>query len=222
MKTFKNLIVNLFLFLTVSSCDKSTADAGLVGPQGAIGPQGAKGDAGAIGPQGVKGDAGAIGPQGAKGDPGVAGANGANGVTGATGATGAKGATGNSNVTQFKYGSVVYVGNEIAYDLAGFSENTILNSAIIVYVKYLNSTLWSTLPGYSFSGNQYRITINTRPDNSPNVPKLYIWRVSGTVNETFQETRILIIPNNTISGARKENINMTDYEAVKRYFKLKD
>ena len=66
-------------------------------PQGATGPQGAKGDTGATGPQGVQGIQGVQGPQGLKGekgDTGVQGPQGAKGDTGAQGPQGIKGEQG--------------------------------------------------------------------------------------------------------------------------------
>ena len=63
-------------------------------PQGATGPQGAKGDTGATGPQGVQGIQGVQGPQGLKGEKGDTGATGPKGDKGDTGAQGPQGIKG--------------------------------------------------------------------------------------------------------------------------------
>ena len=68
-------------------------------PQGATGPQGAKGDTGATGPQGVQGIQGVQGPQGLKGEKGDTGAQGPQGAKGDTGAQGPQGLKGEQGLT---------------------------------------------------------------------------------------------------------------------------
>ena len=63
-------------------------------PQGATGPQGAKGDTGATGPQGVQGIQGVQGPQGLKGEKGDKGDTGPQGAKGDTGTQGPQGIKG--------------------------------------------------------------------------------------------------------------------------------
>ncbi len=72
------------------------------------------------------------------------------------------------------------------------------------------------MPGFSSGGtNQYRTFLEG------NV--LSLSRVNASsASETFIRTRIVIIPANDLRTGRKAAIDYTDYEAVKKYYNLKD
>ena len=88
---------SLFIKLSATPGDWSTAipfgvgPEGPQGPQGAAGPQGATGATGATGPDGLQGATGATGPQGPTGDIGPAGPEGPQGAAGITGPQGPQG-----------------------------------------------------------------------------------------------------------------------------------
>jgi hypothetical protein len=79
---------NLYVYY---SSTWASANSGIQGPQGTIGPQGAQGSAG---PRGLKGDTGDIGPRGYTGETGAQGNIGPRGVKGDTGETGIQGPAG--------------------------------------------------------------------------------------------------------------------------------
>jgi hypothetical protein len=169
-----------------------------------------------------KGEKGDVGPTGTTGTAGVAGPTGA---TGAIGPIGATGATGNANVIQINYGSVTHTGSELFYNLTGMTEAQINNSAYFVYVKTsANATIWNQIPGIILlSGRRYDVTINTQPSGIAN-PRFYVSRESGSSsgNEVFTNTKILFIASNDIRNGRKAAVDFSDYEAVKKYYNLKD
>lgn len=158
-----------------------------------------------------KGPAGDVGPAG---PAGVAGPTGAIGPTGVTGATGA---TGNANVIQYTYSTARVTGSEIVYAITGITQTQLNNSMIFVYVQTsLNPTIWYALPGATSGGsNQYRVLFN------PTVLNVYINK-TGTAAETFNTTRILVLPANDLRTGRKAAVDFSDYEAVKKYYNLPD
>jgi hypothetical protein len=162
-----------------------------------------------------KGEKGEVGPIGATGS---VGATGATGATGAIGLTGVTGATGNANVIQINYGSKTHTGSDLSYPLTGVSQTQMNNSLFLTYVKPSGAINWYQIPGYTVGGTfQYRIYLSDAA-----TPLLYVSRVSGTGSDIFTATRILIIPANDIRTGRKAAIDYTDYEAVKKYYNLKD
>ena len=162
-----------------------------------------------------KGEKGDVGPAGTTG---AVGAVGATGAIGPTGVTGAVGATGNANVIQYTYATVRSAGSELMYAVTGITQTQLNNSLVFVYVlTTLNSTVWYALPGYTSGGsNQYRVYMNSNQLN------VYTSRSVGTSTESFNTTRILIIPANDLRTGRKAAVDYNDYEAVKKYYNLKD
>lgn len=175
-----------------------------------------KGPAGPIGPAGPQGN---NGQNGAAGLNGKDGQNGATGAIGPTGVAGANGKDGNANVIQYTYATArLATSGEIEYTVTGITQSQLNNSLVFVYViSSLNPTIWYALPGYSANGNnQYRVYMN------PNKLSVFLNRSSGTVTETFNSTRILVVPANDLRNGRKPAIDYSDYEAVKKYYNLKD
>jgi hypothetical protein len=157
--------------------------------------------------------------KGEKGDIGPAGATGAIGPTGVTGATGPAGATGNANVIQYTYTTARLASSgEISYAVTGITQTQLNNSLVFVYaLTTLNPTVWYALPGYTSGGsNQYRVYMNSTALN------VYITRSVGSTTETFNSVRILVIPANDLRTGRQAAVDYTDYEAVKKYYNLKD
>ncbi len=82
----------VWLFALFTACE--TADPGLVGPEGPVGPMGLEGPQGTTGPVGAQGPAGPSGAQGIQGQIGPVGAAGSEGPIGPTGPTGPTGPMG--------------------------------------------------------------------------------------------------------------------------------
>jgi hypothetical protein len=206
MKTITRLlglasIVAMFIFL--DACKAEKGDVGPIGPIGPIGATGAIGASGATGATGATGTAGATGAKGDKGDKGD------------TGATGATGATGNANVIQISYGSKTNTGGATTYTLTGVTAAQAAGAAILCYVDP-NNGLWYFMPGFSSGGtNQYRTFLEG------NILSLSRVNASSTL-ETFIRTRILVIPANDLRNGRRAAVDYTDYEAVKKYYNLRD
>ena len=208
------LTVAMFIFL-----DACKAEKGDLGPIGPIGPTGANGTNGAIGATG------AIGVTGTTGATGTAGATGVKGDKGDTGATGATGATGNANVIQVSYGSKTYTSGFLQYILpAAITKDIVEKSIVSAYVQTSagGSALWYNIPGATTGATYtYRLYSETFTTGLNN---MYIGRVNfaTTGNDTFTTTRILFIPASTLLNGRKAAVDLSDYEAVKKYYNLKD
>ncbi len=166
-----------------------------------------KGAAGDVGPIGVTGAVGAVGATGTKGDKGD------------KGDTGATGATGNANVIQISYTSKTHTGLDLQYALPTTITKAIFdNSAYFVYVSNTSGNTYA-LPGWFTGGaNSYR----TYTAVSTTTQSIYVGRVAGTGSDVFNTTRILVIPASDLRTGRKAAVDYTDYEAVKKYYNLKD
>ena len=208
------LTVAMFIFL-----DACKAEKGDLGPIGPIGPTGANGTNGAIGATG------AIGVTGTTGATGTAGATGVKGDKGDTGATGATGATGNANVIQVSYGSKTYTSGFLQYILpAAITKDIVEKSIVSAYVQTSagGSALWYNIPGATTGATYtYRLYSETFTTGLNN---MFIGRVNSatTGNDIFTTTRILFIPASTLLNGRKAAVDLSDYEAVKKYYNLKD
>ena len=208
------LTVAMFIFL-----DACKAEKGDLGPIGPIGPTGANGTNGAIGATG------AIGVTGTTGATGTAGATGVKGDKGDTGATGATGATGNANVIQVSYGSKTYTSGFLQYILpAAITKDIVEKSIVSAYVQTSagGSALWYNIPGATTGATYtYRLYSETFTTGLNN---MFIGRVNFTTtgNDIFTTTRILFIPASTLLNGRKAAVDLSDYEAVKKYYNLKD
>jgi Collagen triple helix repeat (20 copies) len=166
-----------------------------------------------------KAEKGEVGPIGATGAVGAAGAIGATGAKGDKGDTGTTGATGNANVVQISYTSRTHTGSDLQYNLPTTITKAIFdNSAYFVYVSNTGGNTYA-LPGWFTGGsNSYR----TYTANSTTTQSIYIGRVAGTGSDVFTTTRILVIPANDLRTGRKAAVDYSDYEAVKKYYNLKD
>ncbi len=175
------------------------AGALFVSCEGTEGPAGPKGDTGETGATGPQGPAGATGP------------------AGVAGPAGPKGDTGNANVIQVTYGSRVHSGAELTYNLPTSISLTLMNSAAFhTYVRA--GAFWYSLPGNITNNFSYRTY--TRANGGS--PAVYINRLTGTGNHTFESTRIVIIPANDLKNGRQAALDFNDYLAVKAYYNLPD
>jgi hypothetical protein len=166
------------------------------------------------------------GPEGPEGPQGAAGAQGAQGVAGVAGPPGT------ANVMQITYTTKVHSG--VSDLLLGFPASAALTTAIIekslfyVYVKQsgVNSAgqsnaYWFPIPGETVTGNEYSYYVFS--GTSTTNPGLFLRRLvnyrSGA--ETFDSIRLLIIPAEKLTNARlNSEINMADYEEVRKHFNL--
>ena len=170
-----------------------------------------------------KGEKGDVGPAGTTGIIGATGTAGATGAIGPTGVTGATGATGNANVIQINYGSVTHTGTtDLFYNLTSITEAQILSSLYLVYVNPSDAgTNWYQIPGGTNNNfKTYRTYLTMASGSQP--LRVNLNRTSGTGNDIFTKTRILIIGANDIRNGRKEAVDFSDYEAVKKYYNLPD
>lgn len=154
---------------------------------------------------GSQGEPGPAGPQGPKGD---------------TGAQGPVGQNGNANVIQFTYGSRVFnpVANiEVTYTLTGITADMIGKSVLLLYLQNALG-YWYPIPGVFDGSYEYRTII--RPSANSVVA---IRRTDNTtVSQTFNATRIIIIPASDLRNGRKAAIDYSNYEEVKAYYNLPD
>ncbi len=160
-----------------------------------------------------KAEKGEVGPAGPAGIAGIAG------PTGATGVAGPTGATGNANVIQISYTSRTHTGSSLTYNLPATITKAIFdNSAYLVFVTNTDGNTYS-LPGWFTGGtNTYRVGTVV----STGVQGVFISRVAGSGSDVFNITRIVVIPANDLRTGRKAAVDYTDYEAVKKYYNLKD
>lgn len=229
------------MLLVFASCGKD----GAIGPQGPEGIQGEKGDkgdrgeqgprgaTGATGPQGARGATGATGPQGPTGPRGATGPQGPQGPAGprgATGATGAQGPAGTANVIYSGWISFQQAERDTLIDgtnlkvnhlpAARLTQAIIDNGAIQVYMRFGTTVL--TLPYTSRAGSRTStVSFVPRPG------RLLITRFThdnATPRLGFGSVqfRYVLIPGGVSANAALQNINMHDYDAVKRALALPD
>lgn len=154
---------------------------------------------------------GEVGPQGPKGDKGDPGAQ---------GVAGPAGQNGNANVIQFTYGSRVFnpvSSNEVTYTLTGITADMIGKSVLLLYLQNA-SGFWYPIPGIFDGSYEYRTII--RPSANSVVA---IRRTDNTtVSQTFNATRVIIIPASDLRNGRKAAVDYSNYEEVKAYYNLPD
>jgi hypothetical protein len=149
--------------------------------------------------------------EGPQGEPGPAGKDGINGTNGKDG---------NANVIQVTFNQAFTpstTARTFTYPSA-ITTDILNSSAVLVYVQVSNnSSLIYPIPGL-VSGDDFRYYI------TPSQRTLSIIRQSGTVITGINSVRSIIIPSNNNINGRKAlpNIDFADYEAVKKYYNLKD
>jgi hypothetical protein len=174
-----------------------------------------------------KGPEGPAGPQGLKGDTGTPGTPGAQGPAGPAGENGVGGAIQirlGEPIDSDEWGDISLEVDLVA-DL-GFPASAVPrleNGAILAYVKV--GTVWFALPGfvffdddaanysfiYSFDGNRFGFSIYGAETYSGN----YLPR-------TFDDIRIVFIPEMALSNARQASVDLKNYEQVRKTFGFKE
>ena len=139
------------------------------------------------------------------------------------GPAGANGKDGNANVMQYNFGSkVVGSGKDAQYITPNLTAGMLDSSVVMVY--------------YSQDGNQWNVAGGCGPlcryqtilytDPSPFI-KVYLEDPDGTSysgsDVTWVKSRVLIIPANKFGKKSSlPAIDFNDYNAVKKYYNLKD
>jgi hypothetical protein len=154
-----------------------------------------------------------------KGPAGDVGPAGPAGPTGATGVAGPKGDTGNANAIQYTFASRTHTGSNIVYNLTEVRGEVLNRSIILVYIANTSGN-WYSIPGIFNGTNEYR-TISSPSTNSSTVTLVRVAGGSGGT-DTFNSTRIVILPITDLRNGRKAAIDFSDYEAVKNFYNLKD
>jgi hypothetical protein len=181
------------------------------------------------GPQGAQGDKGDTGAAGATGIAGATGPKGATGAAGPAGATGATGATGTANViySNWEYAkafSDTTIDNsnlKVGYITVPKLTTEILNSGSIqVYFTYGGGVL--PLPYTSNAGGK-----SSTIDFKPLFKRIAITRFTADNSNsvalsTLLQYRYIIIPGGTLALAKKANLDLNNYEAVKKYYSIKN
>ena len=186
-----------------------TACGGTPGPTG---PQGQNGIPGATGPIGVTGPAGPTGPQGPSGTPG------------ATGPTGPQGPTGNANVQQYTFGPRT-ANVTFTYVIPTFTQTQLNNSAVLTYAKFPDDLSTYSLPGWV--GIPACTSLISRTITEANLT-ISFQIVQVTQQKTLCQTTkeisqfiVVIIPNSSnVTLAKTGGLNLSDYNAVRKFYNL--
>lgn len=233
--------------MSLGSCKKGDmGPQGLQGVQGEKGDKGDEGDKGDRGATGAKGDQGDQGPRGAtgakgdkgdQGDTGPRGATGAQGPTGprgATGATGPQGPAGTANVIYSNWMSFQQSQRDTVIDATTLKVNhlpaprltqgIIDNGVVLVYWRYQTTVIQLpyTSDAGSGTGPAKTSTINYVP--KPGV--IYITRYthdnSASIGFGAIQFRYVLIPGGVSAHASLNNVDMTNYNAVKAALQFQD
>ncbi len=160
--------------------------------------------------------------KGEKGDVGPIGTTGAVGATGAVGgigATGATGATGTANVQYSDWIPFTLTGTQTSNGttnivLPKITQEVMDKYIIFSYIKFGNSNWVYSLPlSFPSSGGKDE-TVAVR---------YYLGNAMITSNATYSNTsfRYVLVPGGVPTG-RKAAVDYNDYEAVKKFYNLKD
>ena len=243
-----NYFLVLFLGLIVACSDPGeigpkgdkgdTGEQGIQGEQGPKGDKGDPGDPGEQGPKGDQGDSGERGPKGEQGDPGRQGQRGEKGDTGEQGLQGDKGDPGTANViysewTTFDLNnwseSFIYFGQtrrDYPIDVDEIDADVINNGTVMVYVRFAGTiTRIQPLPiiGPILSSARdqvlsFHIRLGLIHIDFYNLIERDL--DPGRFGPGNQY-RYVIIPGGTPTG-RIAAPDLSDYEAVKRFYNIPD
>ena len=157
--------------------------------------------------------------KGEKGDVGPIGTTGAVGATGAVGGIGATGPTGTANVQYSEWIPFTLTGTQTSngttnIPLPKMTQEVLDKYLIFTYLKFGNSNWIYSLPLSFPSGGGKDETIAVR---------YYLANAMITSNATYSNTsfRYLLVPGGVPTG-RKAAVDYNDYEAVKKYYNIKD
>jgi|GEM_PF-691720 len=213
---------NRFILIVMGAVLLCIAPAGC--KKGDMGPQGPQGERGEQGIQGERGGAGERGPRGERGAQGQRGEKGDKGEKGDPGPRGPKGIDGNANVTRYVFPGHDFVRNSFAQlTVPGISRTEMHESVWMVYLVAGGGNMYQ-IPGrvyWTAAGTEYSLNMLY----SGGV-RLNIWLKDG-VGDRFAEIFVLrIAANETVNASarsvRLPDIDFSDYNAVKMYYKLHD
>ena len=139
---------------------------------------------------------------------------------GPTGPAGANGKDGNANVLLYNFPSHDYSTTSLSSNVITMPQDSFDSYVWLAYLKYDN-TLTYAIPGYGVNGTtNYRFyTYNA----SATTHEMTISKVSGA-GESYQQVKFVGIQIGTVIGKKSSlpAIDFNDYNAVKKYYNLKD
>ncbi len=136
------------------------------------------------------------------------------------GPTGPAGKDGNANVVLYKFPGNNFATTTSIENYVTMPQDSFDGYAWFAYLKYNSSNTYA-MPGYGYGGStDYRFyTFN----NSATDHGFVVAKVTGP-GEAYIESRIVGIQIGKVIGKKYDlpEINFNDYNAVKKYYKLKD
>jgi hypothetical protein len=157
--------------------------------------------------------------KGEKGDVGPIGTTGAVGATGAVGGIGPVGATGTANVQYSEWIPFTLTGTQSSngttnISLPKMTQEVLDKYLIFTYIKFGTSNWVYSLPLSFPSGGGKDETVAIR---------YYLSNAMITSNASYSNTsfRYVLVPGGVPTG-RKAAVDYNDYEAVKKYYDIKD
>lgn len=170
------------------------------------------------GPQGPAGPQGATGATGEKGDKGDKGATGTNDTNGATGTANVI-YSGWINASISKDTIIDNTTLRTCYLNAPKLTSTIVNSGLVlVYLNYGAGTF--PLPYTSNAGGKSS-TINFIPGAGKIILTRYTWDNTGSISfGSGNQYRYILVPGGV--SARMAGVDLSDYNAVKKFFGIED
>ena len=168
--------------------------------------------------------------EGPAGEVGPAGPQGATGAAGPQGATGATGQTGNANVIQISYAAKTWAitrGSAQQFILPNITPAIMNSSAILIYMTSAanpsNTTgyPWYSIPGTVLSTDLVEHEFYFQTTFAGNTSGINVYRKIASASTLTATTRIILIPANDLRNGRL-TVDFNDYNAVKKYYNLKD
>lgn len=210
---------NRFIMIMTGAVLLCIAPAGCKkGDMGPEGPQGERGE------QGIQGERGDTGERGSQGERGAQGQRGEKGEKGDPGPRGPKGIDGNANVTRYVFPGHNFVSTSFAQlTVPNISRVEMHESVWLVYLVAGGGSMYQ-IPGrvyWTVAGTEYSLNIFYSGGVKLNI------RLKDGVGDRFAEIFVLQIAANesvnvSAGSFRLPDIDFSDYNAVKTYYKLSD
>lgn len=168
--------------------------------------------------------------EGPAGEVGPAGPQGATGAAGPQGATGATGQTGNANVIQISYAAKTWAitrGSAQQFVFPNVTPAIMNSSAILVYMTTASTPSnttpypWYSIPGTVLSTDRAEHEFYFQTTFAGNTSGINVYRKIASASTLTATTRIILIPANDLRNGR-QTVDFNDYNAVKKYYNLKD
>jgi len=188
-----------------------------------------KGDVGPLGPQGEQGVQGEKGDNGDKGDKGDRGATGAAGSQGPRGATGPQGPVGTANVIYSAWMSFQQAGRDTVIDgsklkinhlqAPRLTQSLIDNGSVQVYMRFGTTVL--PLPYTNNAGNKAN-TVSFIPKPGVIYVTRYTHDNSASLGFGAVQLRYILIPGGVSASLLSDNVDLRNYDMVKRALNMAD